>query len=98
METKKAYIRWTHPEHKNRKLPLGICYAPHIVREDDPSQTHWSVCFTITEGNQSDHGVIDFSMLVDNDATRSFFDGLKPNTQFVLLEALTEIARGHIIE
>lgn len=97
MESKKAYIYWTHPEHKHRKLPLGIYYTPHIVRKDDPFQVHWSVRFAITEENQSDHGPIEFNMLVDNDATRLFFDELKPNTRFVLLEALTEVAHGHIL-
>lgn len=97
METKQAYIIWTHPNHKDKKLPVGTHYYPHIVCVDDPKQEHWSICFDVTEGNQKDEGIIELTMLVDNDETRTFFDALMPKTKFVLLEGFTEVAQGFIL-
>ena len=97
MESKQAYIHWTHPAHQYKKLPIGILYCPHIVRIDDPNQEHWSVCFDITEVNRENGGIINLTMLIENDTTRAFFDTLTSNTSFILYEAHTEVARGYIL-
>lgn len=97
MESKKAYIYWTSPLHRNKRLTVGVKYFPHIVREDDAEQTHWSIQFMITEANQQMQGIIDFTMLVDNYETREFFESLTPNTKVTLFEGVTEVAKGYIV-
>jgi len=96
MESKKAYIYWTHPIHLHKKLPVGIKYSPHIV-EDDAKQTHWSVQFIITEANQEMQGIIDLNMLIDNHETREFFETLTRGTKFTLFEGGAEVAKGYIM-
>ena len=97
MESKKAYIYWTHPLRFHKKLPVGIKYSPHIVRENDPQQTHWSIQFIITEANQEMQGIIDLNMLIDNYETREFFKTLTLGTKFTLFEGGTEVAKGYIM-
>ncbi len=97
MKAKKAYIYWTHPVRKYQALPIGTKYFPHIIREDDPKQEHWSVYFIITEENCKSEGVIELTMLVDNRETRAFLKTLMSNTKFILTEAYTEVARGYIL-
>ena len=97
MESKKAYIYWTHPSHSQKQLLVGTKYFPHIVRDNDAEQTHWSIQFMITEANREKQGIIDFSMLIDNYETREFNKTLTPGTSFTLFEACTEVAKGHIV-
>ena len=97
MKAKKAYIYWTHPSHTYKKIPIGVRYCPHLVRTDDCAQEHWSVCFAITEENYAQEGPIELTMLIDNDATRTFFETLTTNTTFSLFEGCTEVAKGQIL-
>ena len=97
METKKALITWTHPVHLHKKLPVGIKYFPHIVREDDMKQMHWSIQFFITEANKNMQGIIELTMLIDNYETREFFKTLTPGKKFTLFEGGAEVATGYIV-
>ena len=95
MESKKAFIYWTHPSQK--RLQVGIKYYPHIVRDDDAKRVHWSVQFLITDANQEKQGIIDFTMLADNYEAREFYKTLTSGTQITLFEAYTEVAKGYIV-
>ena len=97
MESKQAYIFWLHPEHKHKKIPVGMRYCPHIVRLDDPNQAHWSISFFITQNNQQDEGIIEFTMLVNNEQTTAYFNGLTKQTNFILCEGMTAVAKGYIL-
>lgn len=94
-----AKIQWYSAENGGRKRPLdiGIKYYPLIILDDDETNTPWSVHFITTPTETDGWCRIRFSMLVDNEATRSVESKLVPGTRFHFYEGQA-VARGIVVQ
>lgn len=95
-----ATIRWLSYSEGGRQKPVppGIMYYPHIKIDRSIDVDPWSVCFRVTPSDNSRCSTISFSMLVDNEETRLFFSKLCVGMNFLFLEGMQTVAVGQIQE